>query len=434
MKRGFWDKRIPTLLGLIIIILGTVLTTFLVNKKQFTQVSALNSDQPQNVRVTNISDTSFTVTYTTQNQISGSINYGEDKTLGQNALDDRDQLKNSVSDYIVHTITAENLKPSTKYYFTITSGQQAYTTDGNDFEITTGPSLEGNANQTATLEGKIININGSIPSEAIIYLTAENSQVISFLIDKDGNYNYTLSKVRTIDLSSFYNFVDNQTVKMLVVGKEGNSNIILSVPTDKIPTITLSKDYDFTQDANTEASQSANLNDSLPTTDTSTESASSPQIITPENNQGFEDSQPLFSGTAVPDQDVQIVIHSSQQIQAVVTADSLGNWNYQPSEPLSPGDHTITITTKNSLGILETLTQSFIVYASTDSPTPTPEIIVDTITPAPQDLLTEPSTISATPTGQLPPSGNPAIIGVGIIGLIVSLMGGLLFLLTRGGI
>lgn len=434
MRKSFWDKRIPTLFGIIILILGTVLTTFVANKKQFVQVNALSSDQPQNVRITNITDTSFTVSYTTGNKTSGSINYGKDKSLGQSALDDRDQGK--VNNYLIHTITAKNLVPSTKYLFTVTSGQQIYTTQGNDFEVTTAPTLDGQSTQTSTLEGDIVTTEGSPPKEAIIYFTAENSQVISFLADINGHYSFPLLKVRTNDLASFYNFVENKTVKMLITGDDGSiSNVLLSIPTNNVPTITLSKDYDFTQNTKAEASPSANLNDSLTFSEnSSSQSAKTPEIITPQKNEGFSEQQPLFTGTAVPDQDVQIVIHSTDPVSAVVTADSLGNWSYQPSSPLSPGTHTITITTKNSLGILQTLTQSFVVYAATDSPTPTLEIITDTVTPTPQDLLSETATVSATPTGQLPPSGNPTIIMVGIIGLIISFIGGLLFLLTRGGI
>jgi hypothetical protein len=430
MRKSIWDRRIPTLLGLAILLTGTIFTVFVANKKQLTTVNALNSSQPQNVRITNISDTSFTVSYTTESKVTGSVNFGKDNTLGQNALDDRDQAKKTVNEYMIHSITVKNLEPSTKYFFSITSGRQIYTTNGKNFEVTTAAPLDGQSNQPVVLEGNITTTSGLPPSEAIVYLTADNSQVISYLTDQNGHYKFVLSKVRTNDLSSFYNFVQNQTLKMLIIGDKGSSRVIISVPANKIPTITLSKDYDFTNPK--QATPSANFDKSLSLPKNQSTQSAYPKIISPQKDEKLLEQQPIFKGTAVPGEDVQIVIHSSNSLQAVVTADSLGNWSYQPTTPLSPGTHTITITTKNSLGILQTLTQSFVVYASTETPTPTPEIVTNTITPTP-NLINDNATISATSTGQLPQSGNPFIIIIGIGGLIVSFIGILLFLLAHDG-
>lgn len=440
MRKTFWDKRIPTLLGLFIIIVGTVITTFYANKTQLGQVNALNSDQPQNVRITNITNNSFSVSYTTENKTSGSINYGKDKTLGQNALDDRDQTNGGLNQYLIHIITARDLTPSTKYYFTITNGNKVYTTNGADFEVTTSPSLTETSNPQITLNGQIINANGLPPTESIVYLAAENSQVFSTITDKNGRYSFSLSQLRTKDLQSNYNFNTSQTVKMLVTGEDGAvSNVILSIPEiSNIPTIILSKDYDFTQsNSSLEASSSAQIQ-TLPSFPqiTSTYSAQTLRISTPQKDENFSDQQPIFKGTATPNQNIQITIHSNQQIQANVKTDSSGNWSYQPQAPLSAGTHTITISTTNSSGIIQTITQTFVVQALADqssitgSPTPTPTILDVNLTPTPTEI----ATISATPTQILPPTGNPSIIAVGIIGIVIFFMGSLLFLLTRGGI
>lgn len=432
MKRSFWDKRIPTLIGLFIILIGTAVTTFLANKEQFGQVTATSSNQPQEVRITNITDASFSVSYTTENKTSGSINYGVDKALGQSALDDRDQVKGNLNQYTIHSITANNLSPSTKYYFTITSAGQTYTTNNELFEVTTGPSLTGTDETKNIMKGKIISSDGTPPSEAIIYITSNNLQVASVLTDSNGNYDLSLSKLRISDLSSFYDFSATQVIKMLAVGNSGKSNVILSYTgIDQIPTITLSKDYDFSQQETENATSSAAFENllSFPTS-TATKSAITPKILTPQEDEEFSSQQPIFKGTALPKQNVQIIIHSDEQIQANVTTDSSGNWTYKPSTPLSPGTHTISIITKNSAGILQTLTQSFIVYADEIQPT-----VSVSPTPTPIEILpTQTSTISATPVQELPPTGNPSIIVIGIVGIVISILGGLLFLLTRGGI
>lgn len=431
MIKRFWDTKIPTLLGLFIIGLGTVLTTFLANKGQSGQVGATNYDRPENVRITNISNNSFSVSYTTKTKTSGSINYGVDKNLGQGALDERDKEKGNLNEYTIHSINASNLSPSTKYYFTITSGGQTYTANGDPFEITTGPTLKESSNTQYLMKGKIISPNGVPPQEAIIYITSDNLQVASFLVGQNGTYSFLISGLRTSDLSSIYNFSEVQTLKMLVMGDSGKSNVIFSLSgIGQIPTITLSKDYDFTEEKNQNATPSAAFENSLSFPSSPATKSASPKILTPQKDQEFSSQLPIFRGTALPKQKVDIIIHSDEQIQASVITDSSGNWTYQSNSPLSPGTHTIIITSKNSAGILETITQSFVVFAQETAVSVSPSS-----SPSPTEVLpTESSTVSATQNQELPPTGNPSIIMVGILGIIISLIGGLLFLLTRGGI
>lgn len=448
MKKSFWDKKIPTLLGLFILALGVGITTFLTNKGALLQTNALSTEQPQNVRITNVTDTSFSVSYSTQDKISGSLNYGQTISLGQSAFDERDQKTGKLDNYQIHSITINNLLPLTKYYFTIISGQKAYYNNDKPFEVVTGSSISDFAQNSETLKGKILLPNGNSPSEAIVYVTSDNSQVVSVLSKSNGSYEIPLKLIRTGDLSSYYNFSQNSVIKMLAFGDLLTSNVVLSkTQVNTIAPITLSKDYNFLIKGSPNASASANLL-SFPSFE-STSSASQEkkvQILTPKKDQGLTDDQPLFKGTAKAGENVQIVIHSDQTLQAQVTTDKNGDWSYRPSEPLAPGTHTITITARDVSGILRTITQSFVVYASgtqipnaSGSPTPTPtptvaitlsSILTPTSTPVPTEILTQPpvSTSSATP---LPPTGNPFIITFGIAGIVVSLIGSLLFFLSR---
>src|ERR1035437_4722034 len=141
MKKKFWDRRIPTLFGILLITLGVGVTTFLVNQGVLFKSNASLTDQPQNVRITNVTDNSFTVSYETENKIMGSLNYGEDQKLGQPALDDRDQQTGNLTSYNIHNVTVRNLSPQKKYFFSITSGQETYVNNGQPFEVTTGSNL-----------------------------------------------------------------------------------------------------------------------------------------------------------------------------------------------------------------------------------------------------------------------------------------------------
>ena len=445
MKNSFWNKRIPTLLGLFIILMSIVATTFLTNSSQLIQTNASNSSQPKDVRITNVTDSSFTVSYSTDSPTSGSLNYGKDKSMGQSALDDRDQKSGNLGNYSVHFITVKTLTPTTKYYFTIISGQQTYTTNNLPFEITTGASLTENQNLNNNVVGNIKLLDGTPPQNAIVYMTTDGSQILSALADGNGNYSIPLNQTRNSDLSSYFVFNNNSVIKILVVGDALSSNVVLYYSqVGNTPQIVLSKDYDFRSSDIQTASPSANM-ESFPSflSTSSSTFKNAPKILTPQKDQGFSDQQPLFKGTSTPGQKVEIIIHSSEQIQTSVPTDSFGNWSFRPSTILSPGNHTITIIAKDASGILRTITQSFVVYASGTqvSQSATPSALLtptptDILTPTPTEIILSGST-SATPTKikqPLPATGNPFIMTAGIAGVFISLMGGLLFLLSRRGI
>lgn len=439
MKNSFWNKRIPTLLGLFVITLSLVATTILLNSNQILQSNASVSSQPKDVRITNVTDSSFTVSYTTDSQVSGSINYGKDINLGQSVLDDRDKPSGNLNNYNIHFITVKSLSASTKYYFTIISGQETYTTNNLPFEVTTAPPLIDVPKQNNSAKGQLKLTDGSPAVGALIYITTGDSQVLSTLSDNNGGYLLPLSQLRKSDLSSYYSFLDNSVIKILATNNLSSSNAVLYYSqVTSVPLMVLSENYDFRSTENITSTPSASLENFPSFTSTSSGTPKKDvKILSPQNQEGLTDQTPLFKGTALPKENVQIIIHSSQAITANVSTDTTGSWSFTPTTPLSPGNHTVTIIAKDASGILRTITQSFVVYAAgTDiTPTVTP---VDTLTlsPTPTDVILD-STASGSisPTqGPLPPTGNPAIITAGIIGVFVSLIGGLLFLLTRGGI
>src|ERR1035437_3866186 len=229
MKKKFWDRRIPTLFGILLITLGVGVTTFLVNQGILFKSNASLTDQPQNVRITNITDGSFSVSYETESKVIGSLNYGEDQKLGKSSLDDRDQQTGNLTSYNIHNITVRNLSPQKKYFFSINSGQEAYINSDQPFEVTSGLNISASPPSQDPISGKILLSDGTTPKEAIVYVTADNSQVISTLAKPDGSYILPLNSLRTNDLSSYYTFSGNVNVMMLVFGDSLTSNVLLSL-------------------------------------------------------------------------------------------------------------------------------------------------------------------------------------------------------------
>ncbi len=435
-----------TILGIILVLLGIPLIIFVIKNQTMIKIKASNSQAPKDVKITNISDQTFTITYQTDVPATGSISYGNDKKLSQSELENVDKEKGSFSPKKIHSISVNKLIPNTKYYLSIISGSNTFLNNGTPFETTTGSVISSSSAKQNEIKGKIILPDGNVPSEAIVYLNAENSQLLSNTIAKDGSFSFSLEKLRTNDLSSYFDVNDNTFFKIFTTNGILKSTALASLSKiNSIPTITLSNDYDFTHEVSTTASKSAALS-GFPKI-TPSDKNLKPEITSPKENQSFESQKPQFNGTSLPNETVEITIHSDEQITTEVTADSKGNWTYSPPNNLSPGTHTITIKTPDSQGILTTTTQSFIVLAAgsqtsgsgTPSATPT-TIITPTQTPTPTVAISIPTStpiIFPSPTlvpigskGGLPPTGNSSIFLI-VGGIVTTIFGLTLFLLTQ---
>lgn len=457
-----WDKRIPTMLGLLFIVIGIAITSYLVQIGAIPFLRAAPTENPENIRITNTTDTSFTVTYGTPAQVIGSVMVNKDQNVsgGQVFLDDRDQATGIPTQHMLHSVTIRNLQPNTKYYFAITSGQTTYLNQGVPFTATTGTAISNQPSSEDPLSGLILSPTGDKVDEAIVYITADGGQTVSTLVKPSGIYLVPLNTLRKQDESAFIQLTADTKFQLLAIGPTSQSHAIISATKrNPVPTITLSNDYDFT-DTTTPISSTSGSFVGFPVFSLDTNIQATPQIDTPKPNQNFTDQQPVLSGKAIPNSKVEISIHSDQAISATVTADQYGNWTYRPTTPLTPGQHSVAITTKDQFGIMKTIQQTFNVFSPgsqvaqaatpsatlgpspvlTSSPLPTqqpsltPQVsttptIATTYTPTPttQSLL-----IPTAPSKRIPPTGNDSVVTAGIVGLATTVVGILLFLSSKG--
>ena len=154
------------------------------------------------------------------------------------------------------------------------------------------------------------------------------------------------------------------------------------------------------------------------------------KILNPKTNESINSLKPDIFGTANPNSQLKIKIESPVVYNDVIKVDSNGEWNWSPSQDLTPGEHTVTVTDENN----NKISQRFIVLAAeasspafsasssanltTKTPSPTPTKIITTtptktpttITPTkkitPTEILaTYPSTASGIPkTGTILPT------------------------------
>ena len=438
MKNTFWNKRIPTLLGLLLITIGTIITSVLVGESTNFIGKAAPSNIPQNVRISNVSSSSFSVSYLTDAEVSGSINYGKGETFGLVVLDERDK---TLTPRKIHSIKVTNLSPSTEYFFSIVSGNETFLNNELAYKITTGPLLDSEKPAGGFVVGKVVTTNGKPLPNGVAYITVGNSQTYSAVLKTDGSYSVSLEGLRGENLSSYFDFKDTR-IKMLILGEGEQSNISATYKeVTTIPTVIISKDYDFTEEVPAISKTTSTL-ENFPDFPKTTSGGITPKITSPSDTQEISNTTPTFRGTGVPGSKIKIVIESEKE-EVEITVDQNGNWSYKTSQNLSAGEHKITITARDAFGVLRTITHIFTVLpqpeeaqASTPSASPTP-------TPTPSPTASPEASVSPTPSPivisttpvitELPEVGNLNIVQAGF-SLVKTVFGGLLFIVSRGNV
>lgn len=163
------------------------------------------------VRITNVRDKSFTVSWLTDQPATGEVHFGTDPSnLGQIAQDDRGADTRDDT----HYVTLQSLTPGTAYYFDVVSGGARDDNGGAHYTVTTGPTL--GVPPTDTIYGQVFKSDGTTPAVgAIVYITLRDADgqgssgaatPLSALVEDSGYWYTNLANVRTPDLSSYFTY------------------------------------------------------------------------------------------------------------------------------------------------------------------------------------------------------------------------------------
>lgn len=454
VQKSVLNKQLPAYLGVFVLLIALGITILLSGNTLVFISKATVGSNPKNIQISNLSDSSFTISYVTDAAAAGSISYGNDPSTPEVALDDRDQQASGSADHQIHFITVKNLAPSTKYYYVIDSGSQKAENNSAPFEITTAPPAINQPSTQPTLSGSVSLSDNSIPTEGIVYITTDNMQQMATLINPDGSYQLSLDQLRSSSGVIATTLTPNTILQLQAVTSTQTSTAkVLLSQADQVPKIILPQNYDFTlgpSQPSTEPSQTAS-GAGFPILATP-QPVSSPEITSPTEAQNFKDQQPLFQGRALANTEVDVTIQSQQEISTKLQSDDSGSWQFRPPLALAPGKHTITIKSLNAAGILQTISRSFTVYAQgsqfvepsvspiaspTRIATPT-AVLVPTATTAPTATPTPTAAITPTshPTtpgpnrGPIPKTGSSAIVTGMVAGISILGIGALLIFLS----
>lgn len=245
------QRKIPTLLGLFVLFFGVGASTLLVQNSSIIESNASGSETPKDVRITNITDTSFTVSYITDSRVFGSISYGKTNSLGTVIPDDRDSTISKEALHTSHYFTIKNLEPSTDYYFSVLSGDSVFLQNDTAFKVKTAPMLTGAPPKGYDFTGFITFSDISTKPEVILYLQSNTSQALSTLLRPDASYAISLSRTRSQDLTKYELHEPQKPLMLSFISTSGNSKVTIREGLKStLPTIVLTENYDFSQTSN----------------------------------------------------------------------------------------------------------------------------------------------------------------------------------------
>ncbi len=203
-QKGFLNILISFFL-----IAGIAIGVYLIGQKTGLFSKAASSDLPEKVIISNLTDTSFTVSWLTPNAASDEfIAYGVSEPLKQSAGDDRGGLSR-----YTHHITLNRLSPNTEYLLRISGDPQ-----NPIFRQKTAETLaEDPPVLFDTFNGSAVTPDGKKSEDAIIYLTVEGGQVLSTTTGKDGAWSLPLTTAGTEDLSSYQKLDSTTPIELLAI-------------------------------------------------------------------------------------------------------------------------------------------------------------------------------------------------------------------------
>lgn len=429
-------KRIPTLLGLLILIGGLVAGIVLVNMRQGLESKAGPTESPKNIKISNLGSSTFTVSWTTDTPLVGYVFYSDNPAkISLPAGDVRDQISGTSQSYTNHYANVTGVTPGKTYYFLIGSGSQKYDDGGKPFQVRTGAQVI--APPEDVIFGKVVGGSGNPTNGAIVYIEAEGGDTQSAITKNDGTWRLNLANSRDKDGKVLtYDPVKTLLSIFVQAGSAGTATAITDISKSKpVSDIVLGKNQSFIDNTSTNIDLSAAASDSgtartsgflLAATITPTEAVASgaAKILNPAiNGEIIATSSPQFKGTALAGSTIKLTVQSTNEISAVVKVDANGQWTWTPPQPLSAGNHTLTIEYTDDKNTLQTVSRSFTILSASDSSglpafTATPSATVTvTIAPTPTEILIMPATQSSqlTPTGTLSTTIALMIVGIGLI-------------------
>lgn len=202
--------QIYTILGLVFLIIAIPFA--IVGMKLYLDATSYADEQtePNEIVISNITESGVTISWTTESETEGFIQYGTSAdSLNLVANDIRDLGSEYISAYKQHVIDISNLSPTTTYYYRIMSnGEEVGDASSGSFSTF---AVNDSVELPDTLKGSI----SKESAYALVYFFVSNgneaSAVRSTYTAENGTFTYDIANLRTADGTSLFS-TDNAAI------------------------------------------------------------------------------------------------------------------------------------------------------------------------------------------------------------------------------
>jgi hypothetical protein len=417
------NRKIPTILG-IFLLLGLIGGLIGLERTGVLRIRAGKEVRPQEVRQTNITSSSFTVSWVTNQPATGMVKV---KLDGQERIfiDLRDTI-GQPQKYTTHYVEVKGLDPNTTYQYVLMSNGNEFSNGSGDYQQRTAQQYAQQIPQANLASGRVVTTQNQPAKGAIVYVDIQGISPLSSLVTSQGNWAVSLAKAYTQNLESLADYQEGMVEENIFVqgAEKGTARgKTYTQQDDPVPTITLGDNFDFTTQDNITKDQELSKQ---PTESPSGQGGFSDDNIdlnqkkeftieNPESGETIKVRRPEIFGTGPQGGKVKITLESSTKYEADLEIGSDQQWNWTPPQDLEPGSHSLTISyTDPETGQVEEFKRTFVLAAETDdgpafSATPSGNTVTPTSTPTntPTPEPTAEPTTTIAPTSTTAPTESP---------------------------
>lgn len=220
------NTKIPTLLVLLFLVCTVITSLFALHESRVFKSGAASSYNPIDLKITNIKDTSFTVSWVTDVPTIGIVQY-------KNAQGDASQSDASLIT-TTHFVTLQNLSPNTVYSFAINSSGQIFDNQGSDWITQTLTTQMPQVGEI--ISGKVLYQNNLPAKNSLVYASAPTGQIFSTQVTQSGNWIISLPP---IEATAIIQILIESGSSLTSTAK---ANLTSANP---LPTMILGKNYNF---------------------------------------------------------------------------------------------------------------------------------------------------------------------------------------------
>lgn len=202
------DKRFPTVLGVVFLLIILVTGVYLSLRKTSLSSKASGSCEPINPQIANLTYGSFDFSF-----LTSSASCLATLSIDGKIFQDSSTVSNT------HYFKVTNLNPVTAYKFSLISGGTSYSP--SEFALTTTTKPNTSIPDSNLAWGRVLNPNLEPVSGAIIFLTIPGGQALSAFSNKDGNWNISFATSFKDDKSDWFNPTSVTDEDLIVYSPDG---------------------------------------------------------------------------------------------------------------------------------------------------------------------------------------------------------------------